>query len=172
MHLTCPTCGGLASLEAWTNDAEARAVVAKIAAFPQPVAAAVPGYLGLFRPDKRALSWKKASTLLTALSSLVSVGYVQVKGRADRDCPPRIWAAAMEDMVSRRDRLTRPMPNHNYLRQVAHDLAGMEDAAGERARVEAERSHQRSAGPDNFGPGPTGSVRIASISPLAKLMEV
>lgn len=158
MHLTCPCCGGTASLEALTSDAEARAVVARVSTLPQPVAAATPGYLGLFRPDKRALSWRKANSLVTALASLVSVGYVQVKGKADRDCSANIWAQAMDDMVNRRDRLTRPLPNHNYLRQVAHDMAAMEDASQESRRVLAEQTHQRPAARVHTGPQPIKSI--------------
>jgi len=152
-------------LELFTTDADAKRAAAKIATFPQPVCAALPAYLGLFRPDQRALSWRKANSVLESLSAFVAVGYVQVKGKADRDCPPRIWGQAMDDMVSRRDRLNRPLPNHNYLRQVAHDMAGMEDAAQERGRRTAEQNHQR---PSQVATGP---VRIASISPFAKLME-
>jgi len=149
----------------FTTDADAKRAEAKIATFPQPVAAAIPAYLSLFRPAERSLVWRKACSVLESLHSLVAVGYVQVKGRADRDCPPRIWAQAMDDMVNRRDRLTRPLPNHNYLRQVAHDMAGMEDAASERRRVEAEQHHRRP------GAAQTGPTNIASINPLAHLME-
>jgi len=158
MNLTCPCCGGTASLEALTNDSEARAVIARISTLPQPVAASTPGYLGLFRPDKRALSWRKANSIVTALASLVSLGYVQVKGKADRDCSARIWAQAMDDMVNRRDRLTRPLPNHNYLRQVAHDMAAMEDATQERGRVLAEQTHQRPVARVNQGPQTIKSI--------------
>lgn len=166
MILTCSGCGACGSFELFTTDADAKKAAAKISTFPQPTAAAIPAYLGLFRPETRNLSWRKANSLLDALHALVSVGYVQVKGRSDRDCPPAIWAQAMDDMVARRERINRPLPNHNYLRQVAHDLAGMADAAGERTRVAAEQSHQRPNCHENGGP-----VRIASISPLAKLME-
>lgn len=149
MILICSCCGAQGSFELFTTDAEAKKAEAKIATFPQPTAAAIPGYLGLFRPDKRALSWRKANSVLESLHALVSVGYVQVKGRSDRDCSPAIWAQAMDDMVARRDRLTRPMPNHNYLRQVAWQLAETADLQAERKVREAEQSGHRPTEPDD-----------------------
>lgn len=160
MRLTCPCCGALASLEAWAGDAEARLTMAAIAKLPQPVAGSAPAYLGLFRPATRALGWKKAMALLTQLAALVGQGYVSVQGRVDRDCPPELWARGMDEMVARRDRLSRPLANHNYLRQVVSDLAEQDDRGRERTVVTAEREHRR---PDQ---GPVATVPL-----YAKLME-
>lgn len=161
MILTCPCCGATGSIEALVNDSEARAVVLAISQLPQAVAAAIPGYLGLFRPDKRALSWRKARGVVGSLADLVGLGYVQVKGKNDYSCSPQTWAAAMDDMVGRRDRLSRPLPNHNYLRQVAHDMAALADAGRERAQIEAERCHQRVGA--GFKPAPGGPQTVKSI---------
>lgn len=50
------------------------------------------------------------------------------------------------------------MPNHNYLRQVAWQLADEADAKGERKRNEDEKN------------GALVRERIVSTNPLAKLM--
>lgn len=156
MRLICPGCGITASAEAWLNDAKARELLVAVARLPQPLPEACLPYLGLFRSETQTLGWKKAVRIVADLAKLVGSGHVQVQGKVARPCPPRIWAEAMDKMLERRERLTRPMPNHNYLREVAHGLAELVDAKGEMQRNEAERSG---------GPG-----RVASSSPLAKLM--
>lgn len=128
MRLICPGCGLTASVEAWLNDAEARELLLIVARLPHPLPEACLPYLGLFRPENRALSWKKAGRIVAELAQLVGSGHVQVQGKPSRPCPPRIWAEAMGQMLDRRDRITRPMPNHNYLRQVAWQLADEADA--------------------------------------------
>ncbi|MFZ5775086.1 MAG: hypothetical protein ACOY3Z_06345 [Thermodesulfobacteriota bacterium] len=159
MRLICPGCGLTASAEAWLNDAEARELLLAVATMPAPLPEAVLPYLGLFRPESRALTWKKAGKLVAELAAITGSGYVQVQGKPARPCPPRIWTTAMEQMVARRDRITRPMPNHNYLRLVAWQLADEADAQGERQRNEDAMSGATPARP-----------RIASTNPLAKLM--
>ncbi|MBV5329996.1 MAG: hypothetical protein JZU65_20615, partial [Chlorobium sp.] len=63
MILTCPSCGGTASACAWENDIAAREALQAIVGLPSPVISSTLGYLSLFRPDKRTLTWKKAKTL-------------------------------------------------------------------------------------------------------------
>ena len=131
MRLICPACGAISSAEAMGNDALVRETMAMIVKLPHPLPSAVLlSYLPLFRPSaERALSWKKAKRLVTEVEELITPGYVSVQGKIDRDCPSRIWAAAMDAMAVN-PTIKRPMKSHNYLRQVAHDLA--EKEAGER----------------------------------------
>ncbi len=88
-------------------------------------------YLGLFRPEKRALTWAKSLKLIGELQALVAQGHIQVQGKVARPCPPRIWAQGMEQMAARTD-LSRPMKNHNYLRQIVYQLADQADYKQER----------------------------------------
>lgn len=138
MKLVCPSCGLTASAEAWINDAAARDLLLAVATLPAPLPKAMLPYLGLFRPEKQALRWDKAAKIVSELAKSVQTGYVQVQGKVARPCPPRIWAAAMEQMVERRESIRRPLPNHNYLRQVAWQLADEEDARGEATRRQME----------------------------------
>lgn len=139
MLLICPACAATASLDAWLNDADCRATLAALVALPAPLASATPAYLAFFRSEARALSWKKALKLVNALALLVGPGYVQVDKRPARPCPPALWARAIEEMQGR-NTITRPLPNHNYLRQVAYSLADQADAGQERDRNAQERS--------------------------------
>lgn len=139
MRLPCPCCGALVSAEAWQNDADARATLADAAELPGQINRQVLGYLALFRPRDRALMWKKALRLVRELAALVDAGHVHVHGRPDRPCPPQIWAIAMEQMIEHRDTISRPLPNHNYLRKVAWQLADKLDAELEARQHREER---------------------------------
>ncbi|PID59337.1 hypothetical protein CSB45_00960 [candidate division KSB3 bacterium] len=80
--------------------------------------------------------------MLQEIADLAALGYVKKTGCPDRDCSPAIWAKAMEEMVGKRDFLSLPMPNHNYLKKVAWDLADQADLAREKTPV--KRQPQRS----------------------------
>lgn len=123
MKLVCPGCGAVASAESWINDANCRETLLVISRLPAPLPKVVLGYISLFRPGTQSLTWKKALRLVLEIEALVGKGFVHVQCRIDRDCPPRIWAQAMEQMVELRTSLSLPMPNHIYLSKVAWDLA-------------------------------------------------
>jgi hypothetical protein len=155
MKLVCPSCGAIASANSWMNDELCRETLAKIAALPSPLPKASLGYLGLFRPGQNGLTWKKALRLAEEIAAIASKGFVHVQGKIDHNCPPRIWAQAMEQMVERRNSLSLPLPNgHVYLCKVAWDLANQEDAANERSADQNARNNRRSI---------EGSQPVASI---------
>ena len=137
MILTCPSCGATASAAAWENDMAARETLQAMLALPAPVGKAILGYMGLFRPVQRALSWRKAKRIVDDLAALIAPGHVQLQGKPARPCPPVLWAMAMEQMAWRGD-LQRPMKNHNYLRQIVWQLADQADAGREQAQRRAE----------------------------------
>ena len=128
MKLTCPSCGAVASVEAWENDMDARKTLQAIVKLPHEVAVEIFGYLTLFRPSSRSLSWKVALRTVQDLAAMVASGYVQVQGKPTRPCPASIWAHGMRQMVAQRETLARPMKNHNYLLRVAWQLADKLDA--------------------------------------------
>jgi hypothetical protein len=138
VRLICPECGAAASAAAWSNDAEIREVIGAIVTLPAPVAGAVLPYLSLFRPESRALSWKRARTVVVELAAQVAAGIVQIQGKPARRCPANLWAQGMEGMTARRDRLQLPLKNHNYLRTVVWPLAEQAAAAAEKIRNQAE----------------------------------
>ncbi len=168
MKLICPSCGATASIEAWSNDSTAREAVVAVASLPAPLHLSTLRYLALFRPAKSALSWKKVLRLVGEINDLAQVGYVSIQGQIDRNCPPRIWAAAMDDMVERQGAIKRPLKNHNYLRQVAYGLADAEDRQRETGGRNAEAAHLQ---PGDQRGTQSGPVTIASIDPFAGLKE-
>ncbi|MDR3089839.1 MAG: hypothetical protein LBU39_08485 [Desulfobulbaceae bacterium] len=147
MKLVCPACGATASADAWHQDAACREMMAQAFDLDKEIQRVLLSYLSLFRPEKSSLSWARALRLVTELRALTAKGYAHVQGKADRRCPPHLWAAAMEQMVLRRAQLSLPVKNHNYLRQVAWQLADQADALADRQGRQAEAAHR---------PPPTG----------------
>lgn len=143
MKLICPGCGSVASAETWLNDALCRETMMAVVKLPHPLPQSTLGYVSLFRPSKRALTWKKAKRLVNELATLVAAGHIQVQGKVSRPCPPRIWALAMEQMMERRDSLRLPMPNHNYLKQIVWELADRDDAGQEKTIRQQEAQGHR-----------------------------
>lgn len=140
MKLTCPACGAVASAEAWANDIAARTALAAAIQLPDPVCNKLLPYLALFRPAERALSWRKALALIQELGVLVGRGYVHAHGSPDRPCTPEVWALAMGQMTENANAISRPLPNHNYLRKVAWQISDRLDAHQESTRHQDERS--------------------------------
>ena len=128
MYGKCQVCGAVAPPEFFFAGEQYEQAMVVFKGLPQAVQEQVFFYLALFRPASgRSSSPKKALRLLKEISALVNMSHVQVQGRVARPCAPRIWAAAMEQMAERRHSLRLPMPNHNYLKQIAYDLADEED---------------------------------------------
>jgi hypothetical protein len=142
------------------NDADCRETLAIVAKLPAPLSKSLIGYLSLFRPGTRALSWKKALRLVKELDELTGKGFVSLQGRVDRNCPATIWARAMEQMIEQRAGLSLPMPNHNYLRKVAYDMADQADYQGEKKQHTAAQQHRR--------PQPDRSVADPALDPMEK----
>lgn len=141
MRGVCQTCGANAPLEWFAAEALGRQTTAVMLTLPKDIQGQILHYLALFRPATgRGLAPKKALRLVTEIRDLVRLGYVSRQGCPDRNCPPHIWATAMEIMISQRDGLSLPMPNHNYLKKIAWDHADQADAAQERSQIENERS--------------------------------
>lgn len=144
VHGVCQSCGAVAPLEWFLADGKYKQCLALVAGLPREVAPAALRYLALFRPASgRAMSPDKALRLLGEIRDLVAAGHVQVKGKAGRPCPPRLWAEAMEQMQAQRAALDLPMASHTYLAKVAHGLADTADAAAEQQTRAAEQSGHR-----------------------------
>ena len=135
----------MASADAWENDVIIREAVRFVTSLPDPIPKVILSYLSLFRPGRRALSWKKVLRLSKEIATLAAAGHIQVRGKVARPCTPRHWATGMEQMIERRQTLSLPLKNHNYLRQVVYQLADQDDADRERTVRNQELSGNRAA---------------------------
>lgn len=105
MNLHCPICHAQFTIEALTQDAAARELLALRAAMMPSLLS----YLGLFRSATRALAFDRALKLTHEVLSL------------DTD-PARLEAALAETVESMRQKReqgqVKPLKNHNYLKRV------------------------------------------------------
>jgi hypothetical protein len=152
MNLTCPTCGSVHSAEGWENDSVARQVLQVACSLPKAVSGVLLPYLGLFRPEKQALRWSKALKLVNELKTMIDLGHIQIQGKVARPCPPHLWAQAMEQMADRRPVMTLPLKNHNYLRQVAWQIADQADSGRERVQHQQVLNGNAQANRDHHPP--------------------
>lgn len=158
----CQVCGTIAPIEFFLSEPEHRKFSVIVAELPREVAPLLYHYLSLFKSDSgKAMQIRKATRLATEMKELLASGYVQVDRRVARPCSPRIWALAIEQMIERRDRLTLPMPNHNYLKTIAWDLADKADAKQESGSHVNALQHRR--------PAPAHQLR--GVDPLEKARE-
>lgn len=158
MRLTCPACGAVASLEAMANDKAARGVAVLFGRLPPEVAAAVPAYLALFRPEKQGLRWTRAEKILAELVGYVREGFT----RSGRRCRPSaaIWADALAQVADRN--LRRPLKGHGYLLEVVLDLYDSADARWESERDDAQR----------HGRKPPARPQARELTQAEKLLDV
>lgn len=139
MKLACPSCGALMSLDVVIAHDGAREAVQTALQLPAPLGKQLIQYVALFRPPKRQLTLDRLAGLLGELLPLVQHERVRRDGREYR-APHALWAAALQDMVDRRDGLSLPLKSHGYLLEIVAGKAGKVEAAVEQA-VEEQRRH-------------------------------
>ena len=128
----CPVCGAFGAPEIFLAEAIRREAIAKALRMPAPLAMQIQVYIGMFRPPQRGHSLDRVERLLGELLEPIEAGRVKVNGR-NWPAPVEVWKAALDQMISRRDKLTLPVKNHNYLFEVV---------AGESDRIEAQAEKQ------------------------------
>lgn len=154
VRITCPSCGTDYPVEAGLVEGDAKRLGAVLAGMEPVLGRAALQYLHLFKPPKTTLRLSRAVKLLAELADLVDPGTVCRDERSGmrRPATPATWAAGIEQMLAQRDRLTLPLSQHNYLRQVVYAIADQADAAAERQREETLR--RRQASPAGTGVSP------------------
>ena len=136
MILVCPSCGAVASLEAWLSDPDWRELIEFFPAIPAALQRRAVSYLGLWRKGGRALRPAKALKVLRGLHEMVGNGTVHWEQGETRPAPVELWAEALDAVIERRP---AALTNHNYLKHTAWDMAAGLAAEKERA------SHRRGA---------------------------
>lgn len=167
MKLVCPCCGATLSIEALLMDGDARSTVEAALRLPAPLGSLILRYLGLFRTGKRALSWDRATKLLTELHACIDARQVQRNG-IDYAAPLDAWQQAIDDMLNRRDKLSLPLKSHGYLFEI---VAGMASKAAGKAeqRKEDQLRHRPRAGVERQ---PEPIAKLAPAKPPAEWQGV
>lgn len=145
MRLQCPACSAEMDLDVLLSHDEGRHVLAQLIAKGTQLGPWTLRYIGLFRPEKRALAMSRTLKLLGELWPDMDRQAVTRKGR-DWDAPPAVWQQAFELVLSARDRgtLTLPLSSHGYLYEVIVGLAEKLEAQHER-QIEHDRKHRPTA---------------------------
>lgn len=108
----CPVCHAHITLEAIVQDEAARAMMSKVAHMADAEAAALVTYLGLFRSEKRDLSFDRALKLANEALALESMQFLAPAMRQT--------VQAMHD--KRATQGAKPLTNHNYLKKVLESV--------------------------------------------------
>ncbi|MHB8772982.1 MAG: hypothetical protein ACYC7J_18460 [Syntrophales bacterium] len=142
MRLVCPSCGAVASGEAWMNDSIIRNFFETAMKLPSPVQTRMLHYLGLFRQGGKALPWRRALTLARSLRDLTEQETVHWQGGETRPATADLWGRAMEATLASGP---KGLKNHNYLRHVAWEMAAELAARAEEDREKARRKRTQEA---------------------------
>lgn len=150
MQIKCPACGAVASLDLLLAAEDGASEVVKIAGEMQPeLWRLMVQYVALFRPARSKLSFARMATLLGELHPMIKNAIFE-RGGKQYHAPLNYWLAAIEQMLSQRDRLTLPLKSHGYLFEImmsidAKAIKDIEKAVTEQrslSRVEVNRSQQ------------------------------
>lgn len=147
MKGTCPHCQYQGEIAAFLNGDDWKRLAAVMADIPADCGRAVYGYLRLFKPPKTGLRPVKATRLASEVRDLVLSGYVCIDERSGvrRETTPAMWAAGIEEMLSKRDALQLPLGSHGYLRKVVFGIADSVDAQAEKQRDKDLKHGRRSS---------------------------
>lgn len=143
MLIKCPACGASASLDTLIDDepaAQALMSVLKIT----PVGRLLVKYLGLFRPEKRQLSWSKVAKLLQEITPMIEQQRIKRDG-VEYTVPLVIFEKAIATVLDAREagKLTLPMKSHGYLLEVIiSELAKAEKDQQHAAVAQKERERK------------------------------
>lgn len=162
MRLICPSCGAVASAEAWMNDSIIRNFFEAALKLTPPVQVRALSYLGLFRQGGKALPWRRALTLVKSLRDLTEQETVHWQGGETRPATPDLWGRAMEATITGNPKGLR---NHNYMRKCAYDLA--EDLAA-KAEEDREASLRKRTRAVDENPAPISETSRRAIEDLNK----
>jgi len=160
MRLVCPSCGAIASQEAWQNDALCRNFQEVLLKLSAPVQIRTLHYLGLFRQGGKALPWRRALTLAKSLRDLTEQETVHWQGGETRPVTPEIWGKAMEATLASGP---KGLKNHNYMRKCAWDLAAELAAKTETDRETARKKRIREVDED---PAPMSETARQAVDKL------
>ena len=119
MHIKCPNCGGVASLDILLAAEDGASEVVKISGEMQPsLFKLAVQYLGLFRPLKTGkLSWSRMAKILGELHEMVKAAEFE-HGKQRYIAPLAYWQTAIEQVLAQRDKLTLPLNGHGYLLKI------------------------------------------------------
>lgn len=118
MQVRCRNCGAVSSLDALIEDDKASEVVLMLAEIGNLVKPVIK-YLGLFRSEKRVLTWSRTATLLAELKPLIQQQRIE-RNHQVHEAPAHAWESAIDKVLQARDagKLQTPLKSHGYLFEI------------------------------------------------------
>ena len=116
MKIRCPACGATHSLDALIAHDDAREALKRLVQLGGETAALTMRYLGLFRPAKTELTFRRVANLLDELLPAMQVQRIERNGQL-YDAPLAAWHYAMQQAINARDNgtLKTPLKSHGRL---------------------------------------------------------
>jgi len=139
--ICCPVCRSELTLEQITRSLDDEQAFTRLVALSVPMAHLVVLYVGLFTPDKQALTLRKKVRLIAQLLPDLQRQTVTHRGR-DWAVPHRLWERAIEQVLTARaaGRIDLPLTSHAYLYTVLAGMADKQEASAEALRESERRS--------------------------------
>ena len=125
MKTRCPCCGAENSLDALIAHEQARQSLWTLANIGGAMTLGLVKYLGLFRPNKSALSQARMASLMAELLPDIQAGQIYRNGQS-YPAPVAAWAYAFNEVLTARDsgRLKTPLKSHGYLYEIIAGWSG------------------------------------------------
>lgn len=149
----CPGCGLRADLDVFAVQADSNQALAAALDLPPSLGSRVLRYLRLFSSPKKTLALAKAGRLLSELAEAVRSATVTRRGIAHA-APLPLWSTALDTLLAHPPEVL-PLSDHNYLFQVAWNLA--EKAA---ARQEQQQEARLRRGDPSTTPASASSPPV------------
>lgn len=141
MLLSCPACGAGFSLDVLIAHDGAREALTEAMGLNPAFGRRLLAYLGLFRSPNRHLSMDRVAKILREIGPDIKAARITRHGR-DWAVPMESWTWALDEIVSKKEKLTLPLKNHAYLYQM---LVSTVDRA-EGIKEEAQETRRKGGG--------------------------
>lgn len=166
-QFTCPECGFRADAAAFMMDRSARESLMAALNMPPALSRRIMGYLGLFRPTKRALTWDRVEKLLSDLLPYITENRVERNGVVWA-APLSYWEAGFDQILSKREQLQLPLKSHGYLFEIIAGMSSKQAAKAEQ-EIEEKRRHTPADRGSQKGMQSIGAVLDQSARPDHKV---
>lgn len=117
MKCKCPACGAIVSLDALLQHEQASQAVMHALSLNAEFGRLAIQYLGLFRPEKSALTMDRLAKLLAELVTGVTSGEFTRNGQRYA-APMACWVEGLQLILNNRHNIKRPLNSHGYLYEV------------------------------------------------------
>jgi len=146
-RIPCPHCSRVFALEQALDDMDGRKFFELFIKLPPTVMRPYLSYIGLFRPKKQVLKWRKILVLTEELAPMILKAQV-TRNRMDYRIPLEQWAATMTDLVTNTPKtLELPLKGHGYLLSILANQAE-KHAALQEEKVEQQKRNRGASGAD------------------------